>query len=263
MRVLRPGGPHPTDCHDPPGPRPSEPRSRDKGRRADDVRRADPPVLRRCRGGSTPPRWRGIRHDRSTQRPTLGSAEPRPSNRDVPTRFEWGRRVPSACRRAADSRWATRCAAVPEPDRRAGGDPRMTAQRQTGLGRGLGALIPQRTTTQGSTDIPISRIRRNPWQPRRRIDAEALEALAASIQEHGVIQPVLVTETIDGYQLVAGERRLRAAQLAGLDRIPAVVRQLADREHLELALVENVQRADLGPMEEANAYRQLIADFGL
>jgi ParB family transcriptional regulator, chromosome partitioning protein len=139
----------------------------------------------------------------------------------------------------------------------------MTVQRQTGLGRGLGALIPQRITTQGSTDIPISRIRTNPWQPRRRMDEEALEALAASIREHGVIQPVLVTETIDGYQLVAGERRLRAAQLAGLERIPAVVRQLADREHLELALVENVQRADLGPMEEANAYRQLLGEFGL
>jgi ParB family chromosome partitioning protein len=112
-------------------------------------------------------------------------------------------------------------------------------------------------------EIPLSRIRANPWQPRRRIDDEALQGLAASIAEHGVIQPVLVTETLDGYQLVAGERRLRAAELAGLDRIPAVVRQLVDREQLELALVENVQRADLGPIEEANAYRQLIDEFGL
>ncbi len=136
-------------------------------------------------------------------------------------------------------------------------------ERQTGLGRGLAALIPQRSGAGGTMEIPLSRIRANPWQPRRRIDDEALQGLAASIAEHGVIQPVLVTETLDGYQLVAGERRLRAAELAGLDRIPAVVRQLVDREQLELALVENVQRADLGPIEEAHAYRQLIDEYGL
>ena len=89
-----------------------------------------------------------------------------------------------------------------------------------------------------------------------------MATLTASIVEHGVIQPILVTETIDGYQLVAGERRLRAAIAAGLDRIPAVVRQLADREQLELALVENLQREDLDPIEAANAYRQLVDVFG-
>ena len=82
------------------------------------------------------------------------------------------------------------------------------------------------------------------------------------MREHGVIQPILVVEVLDGYQLVAGERRLRAAQLAGLERIPAVVRQLADRDQLELALVENLQRADLNPLEEATAFRQLIDEFG-
>jgi len=136
-------------------------------------------------------------------------------------------------------------------------------ERQSGLGRGLASLIPQRAAGPGPIELPIARIRSNPWQPRRSIDEEALASLAASIAEHGVIQPVLVTEVLDGYQLVAGERRLRAAQLAGLERIPAVVRQLADREQLELALVENVQRADLGPIEEAHAYRQLIDEFGL
>ncbi len=135
--------------------------------------------------------------------------------------------------------------------------------RQTGLGRGLSALIPQRQPGPGPTEIPVDRIRANPWQPRRAIEEEALNSLASSIAEHGVIQPILVTETFDGYQLVAGERRLRAARLAGLERIPAVVRQLADREQLELALVENVQRADLGPLEEASAYRQLLDEFGL
>lgn len=136
-------------------------------------------------------------------------------------------------------------------------------ERPTGLGRGLSALIPQRASHAGPAEIPLDRIRANPWQPRRAMEQEELETLAASIAEHGVIQPILVTETFDGYQLVAGERRLRAARLAGLDRIPAVVRQLADREQLELALVENVQRADLGPLEEANAYRQLLDEFGL
>ena len=93
------------------------------------------------------------------------------------------------------------------------------------------------------------------------MDADALATLAASIREHGVIQPILVTETLDGYQLVAGERRVRAARLAGLERIPAVVRQLADRQQLELALVENLQREDLDPIEAARAYRQLIDDY--
>jgi ParB family chromosome partitioning protein len=135
--------------------------------------------------------------------------------------------------------------------------------RQQGLGRGLAALIPQRAHAAGSTEIPISRIQPNPRQPRQRMDEAELEALAASIREHGVLQPILVTETLDGYQLVAGERRFRASQLAGLDRIPAIVRQLADREQLELALVENLQREDLGPMEEAHAFRSLLDDFGM
>jgi ParB family transcriptional regulator, chromosome partitioning protein len=95
------------------------------------------------------------------------------------------------------------------------------------------------------------------------MDEAELDTLAASIKEHGVLQPILVTETLDGYQLVAGERRLRASRLAGLERIPAIVRQLADRERLELALVENLQREDLGPMEEANAFRALVDDFGM
>jgi ParB family chromosome partitioning protein len=131
-----------------------------------------------------------------------------------------------------------------------------------GLGRGLAALIPQRAAANtGSIDIALDRIRENPRQPRTRMDDAALTTLAASIREHGVIQPVLVTETIDGYQLVAGERRVRAARMAGLERIPAVVRQLADREQLELALVENLQREDLDPIEAARAYRQLIDEF--
>jgi len=132
------------------------------------------------------------------------------------------------------------------------------------LGRGLASLIPQRAVSPTAVvDIPLARIASNPWQPRRHVDDAVLEELAASIREHGVLQPVLVTETLDGYQLVAGERRVRAARLAGLERIPALVRQLADRDQLEIALVENVQRADLDPIDEALAYRQLVDEFGL
>jgi ParB family transcriptional regulator, chromosome partitioning protein len=138
----------------------------------------------------------------------------------------------------------------------------VRSDRTQGLGRGLAALIPQRPpTATGSIEIPLERIRENPRQPRLRMDDEALAALAESIRQHGVIQPILVTETIDGYTLVAGERRVRAARIAGLDRIPAIVRQLADRQQLELALVENLQREDLDPMEAARAYRQLMDEF--
>jgi len=139
----------------------------------------------------------------------------------------------------------------------------VRSDRPQGLGRGLAALIPQRAPTMGggSIEIPLARIRENPRQPRLRMDDGALEGLAESVRQHGVIQPILVTETIDGYTLVAGERRVRAARLAGLERIPAIVRQLADRQQLELALVENLQREDLDPMEAAHAYRQLMDEF--
>jgi ParB family chromosome partitioning protein len=139
----------------------------------------------------------------------------------------------------------------------------VKSDRQSGLGRGLAALIPQRSADPGPTEVPLSRIRPNPLQPRRRFDEGELEALAASIAEHGVLLPILVTQTLDGYQLVAGERRFRAAQLAGLERIPVVIRQVADRDQLELALVENLQREDLNPIEEASAFRQLIDEFGM
>ncbi|MDA8236990.1 MAG: ParB/RepB/Spo0J family partition protein [Chloroflexi bacterium] len=136
--------------------------------------------------------------------------------------------------------------------------------RPSALGRGLAALIPQAVaSTPGPSEIPIAAIERNPYQPRTAFDDESLAELAASITAHGVLQPILVTETLDGYRLVAGERRLRAAHLAGLERIPAVVRQADEQDQLELALVENLQRADLNPMEAARAYRQLRDLFGL
>jgi ParB family transcriptional regulator, chromosome partitioning protein len=142
----------------------------------------------------------------------------------------------------------------------------MTAEtRRTtgGLGRGLTALIPQRQDERPSLELPINAIARNPYQPRRSIDSAALDQLAASIAENGVLQPILVTETTDGYRLIAGERRVRAAEIAGLQRIPAVVRSVQEEQQLALALVENIQRADLNPVDEAYAYRQLIDEFGL
>jgi ParB family chromosome partitioning protein len=139
-----------------------------------------------------------------------------------------------------------------------------SVERHSGLGRGLGALIPQ-TNPAGAAplEIPISRIRGNPYQPRQRVEQQSLEGLAGSIAQHGVLQPVIVTEVLDGYQLVAGGRRVRAAQMAGLDHVPAIVRQMTERDQLAVALVENLQRADLNAMEEAHAYRQLADEFGL
>lgn len=135
--------------------------------------------------------------------------------------------------------------------------------RSFGLGKGLDALIP-RATDVSASEVPVDRVRRNPHQPRHAFDEESLAELAASIAAHGVIQPIVVRGGADGdYELVAGERRLRAARMAGLQHIPAVVRDSQASELLELALVENVQRADLNPIEEAAAYRELIDEFGL
>ena len=136
------------------------------------------------------------------------------------------------------------------------------SERQSGLGRGLAALIPQRSADPGPTEVPLARIRPNPLQPRRHMGEAELEGLAASITDHGVLLPILVTQTLDGYQIVAGERRFRAAQLAGLERIPVVIRQVAGRDQLELALVENLQREDLDPIEAAHGFRRLIDEFG-
>jgi ParB family chromosome partitioning protein len=136
--------------------------------------------------------------------------------------------------------------------------------RTASLGRGLSALIPQAiAATPGPAEIPIDQIERNPYQPRTSFAEDSLAELAGSIAAHGVLQPILVTETLDGYRLVAGERRLRAAQMAGLERIPAVIRQADEQDQLELALVENLQRADLNAMDAARAYRQLHNLFGL
>src|SRR5215471_20930036 len=133
------------------------------------------------------------------------------------------------------------------------------------LGRGLSALLatPDLENEQ-LREIEIERILPNPHQPRKNFDDDALNELANSIRAHGVVQPIVVRPLEDGFfQLIAGERRWRASQRAGLSRVPAVVRAAAENAVLELALIENLQREDLNPMEEAQAYERLIVEFGL
>jgi ParB family transcriptional regulator, chromosome partitioning protein len=140
--------------------------------------------------------------------------------------------------------------------------------RRPGLGRGLEALIPGSESPQlspGIRLIAVDRIEPNPRQPRTNFDSEALAELAESIRQHGVLQPLIVTEgeQQDHYTLIAGERRLMAARQAGLDLVPALVREAGEQQRLELALIENLQRSDLGPLEAAEAYRQLAEEFTL
>lgn len=135
------------------------------------------------------------------------------------------------------------------------------------LGRGLAAIIPQAAEADSEQlaiqEIAVTDIAPNPGQPRREFNQEQLEELAASLREHGVLEPVIVRSKGSGFELVVGERRWRAAHLAGLAVIPALVRDLDDREAMELALVENLQREDLNPMEEAEAFRRLSVEYGL
>jgi ParB family chromosome partitioning protein len=143
----------------------------------------------------------------------------------------------------------------------------MQGRRKGGLGRGLEALIPGEGTP-GHQEVEVDAIAPNPAQPRAAIDAAHLAELAESLRQHGVLQPLLVTRRPPGqagtpYLLVAGERRWRAARLAGLRTVPVVVREAAPQAMLELALVENLQRQDLNPLEEADAFHQLIVEFGL
>jgi ParB family chromosome partitioning protein len=147
--------------------------------------------------------------------------------------------------------------------------------RRPGLGRGLDALIPGNeksedkkplsAASQGIIQIPIEQIQPNPQQPRTKIDEESLSELAASISEHGIIQPLIVSADPDSdqYTLIAGERRWRAAKIAGLSMVPVIERSVTEQGQLELALIENIQRADLAPLERAEAFRQLAETFSL
>ncbi len=137
--------------------------------------------------------------------------------------------------------------------------------KRSGLGKGLEALIPvAQEPPAGLVQVPVTAITPNPMQPRAALDPDVLAELAASIKEHGLIQPLIVTrQGPERYQLIAGERRWQAARLAGLATVPAIVKEATPQQTLELALVENIQRADLNPLEEAAAFRQLVEEFGL
>lgn len=135
------------------------------------------------------------------------------------------------------------------------------------LGKGLGALLTSSAAEEGAggvQEVPVRHIRPNPYQPRKAMKAESVTELAESIRAHGVIQPLIVKQIgIDSYELVAGERRWRAAQEAGLRTVPVVVRDYENRQMLEVALIENLQREDIGPVEAATAYKRLGAEFGM
>lgn len=138
--------------------------------------------------------------------------------------------------------------------------------RASGLGKGLGSLIPSENQPQpvsGIDSIPVAEVQPNPHQPRKHFDEETLTTLADSIRELGVLQPILVRPVENGYEIVAGERRFRAAKRVGLTSIPALVRDVDDTISLEQSIVENIQRSDLNPLEEAAAYQQLIEEFKL
>lgn len=141
------------------------------------------------------------------------------------------------------------------------------AKIKSGLGKGLGAIISESVQAVEEnapvTVLPLQKVEPNPLQPRKTFEPEALQALADSIAEHGIIQPLSVRKVGDYYQIVAGERRWRAARLAGLTEVPVCVLDIDDRETMELALVENLQREDLNPIEEAEGYRTLMEDYGL
>lgn len=144
----------------------------------------------------------------------------------------------------------------------------MTPSPRPALGRGLSSLIPKQGSGAGVETVDIDLIMPNPQQPRLRFDAAALEELASSIHEHGVLQPVVVTEVSSDlgpktYQLIAGERRVQAARMAGLTRMPVVVKEAAGNELLEIALVENLQRQDLNALEEAAAFKRLADEFAM
>jgi ParB family transcriptional regulator, chromosome partitioning protein len=136
-------------------------------------------------------------------------------------------------------------------------------KQRGGLGRGLSALIPGAAEEGGLVEVPVGAIAPNPRQPRESFEEEALGALAASIREVGVLQPIVVRRRERGYELVAGERRLRAARLAGLATVPAVIRETDDSESLREALIENIHRQDLAPLEMAAAFQELQDDLGV
>lgn len=138
----------------------------------------------------------------------------------------------------------------------------MSVKRQS-LGKGLGALLPEVSQEDPVTSVSIHQLRPNPYQPRVAFDDEKLDELAESIRVHGVIQPLIVRKSMRGFEIVAGERRWRASKKVGLDSVPVVVKEFSDQQMMEIALIENLQREDLNPIEVADAYQKLLDQFQL
>lgn len=139
-------------------------------------------------------------------------------------------------------------------------------KKKGGLGRGLGALFeeePQVKPAEEIEDLPLAEVRPNPYQPRKNFDEKKLAELAESIRENGVLQPIIVRRSVGGYEIIAGERRCRASELAGQATIPAIIRQFDESQMMEVAILENLQREDLTPLEEAQAYEMLQKNLGL
>ncbi|SIS92015.1 MULTISPECIES: ParB/RepB/Spo0J family partition protein [Salimicrobium] len=134
-----------------------------------------------------------------------------------------------------------------------------------GLGRGLNAFFSEEEASRDEQikEVSLNKCRPNPYQPRKEFEEEAIEELKTSIEEHGILQPIIVRKSIRGYEIVVGERRFRAAKMAGLEKIPAVVREMTDQQMMELALLENLQREDLTALEEGAAYRNLMEELGV
>lgn len=141
----------------------------------------------------------------------------------------------------------------------------MSSTTNRGLGKGISALFPTNETTKEDTviELKLKDLRPNPYQPRKVFDEDAIQELKNSILEHGIIQPLIVRKSLKGYDIVAGERRYRAAIEAKLKTVPAVVRDLTDKQMMQIAVIENLQREDLNPMEEANAYRKLMDELNI
>jgi len=216
-------------------------------------------------GASAPEPFKqwGPRERSAAQRVQAGASAPEPFK-------QWGPRERSAAQRVQAG------ASAPEPFKQWGPRERSAAQRvgvnermtqKRGLGRGLGAFFPDGQGDRPASplqQVPVSAIHPNPQQPRRTFEGQALGELAASIALHGVLVPLLVRPLAGGrYELIAGERRWRAAQMAGLATVPAIVRSADDRQSLEVAILENLQRQDLDPLEEAMGFRHLIDHYGL
>src|SRR6185436_2186035 len=258
MRVLRARGVEPAAPDGRADPRRLQPRAVDPRRRPDHVRPPQQPLAGGRRGRPRLP-WGGrIRHDRAAQRALVGGAEPRPAGADLRPQMPWVRGL-----------YPPRARADRAPATAGGGG--VSDKPGKGLGMGLQALLGEQprpapgaeAAVGGVREIEIARIRPNPNQPRIQFDETGLTELAESIAERGVLQPILLRPEGDDFQIVAGERRWRAAQRAGLHAIPAIVRDGIDEATTaELALIENVQREDLNALEEAEAYRQLINRFG-